>query len=202
MVRSAAKRRVSNHEALPSCAIHRSRVYPRSDRFNAQVGHGRLAVTPRCARLLRMRAAHSLIHLSNSPSQRRARPACLGIAPRQASSPVFFVEAPGRPVFLVPPQKARGWRAKWRNLVFFSAHVPSRERGGASRRATQTSFTPVWAYLRTFFLTAPGRAFRGPPGCPPLSPHRLALLAAKTGEALKTGRAPRPAVSQLLAGSP
>jgi hypothetical protein len=102
MVRSAAKRRVSNHEALPSCAIHRSRVYPRSDRFNAQVGHGRLAVTPRCARLLRMRAAHSLIHLSNSPSQRRARPACLGIAPRQASSPVFFVEAPGRPVFFGP----------------------------------------------------------------------------------------------------
>ena len=66
-----------------------------------------------------------LIHFSNSPSS------------VQASSPVLFVEAPGRPVsFLSPrtPRHTRGMARQVAQPLFFVAVLPL-ESTGASRRA-------------------------------------------------------------------
>jgi hypothetical protein len=65
-----------------------------------------------------------------------------------APPPVLFVEAPGRPVFLLGPLDYEGgWRAKWRNHCSLSCRTPSREHGRLSARH------------RSVFLPAPAALF-------------------------------------------
>ena len=68
----------------------------------------------------------------------------------QAPSPVFFGEAPGRPVSVPsfsPAQMRGGWRARWRDHCSFSARVPSRKHG-APPGAPPRQACAVWAHLR------------------------------------------------------
>ena len=101
------------------------------------------------------RTSCSQIHFSNS----------------QASSPVLFVEAPGRPVFLLfvcSPRQSEGDGApSGATIVIVCPRSLARPRG-AARRATQTSLRSPGLFAGVF-LTAPGRAFRGRPkhGRPP-----------------------------------
>ena len=90
----------------------------------------------------------SQIHFSNSQISNSQ------ISISHASSPVLFVEAPGRPVFLlffVPSPKRGGWRAKGRNHLFFCARGPSRDRG-APLGAPPRQACAVRAYLRASSL--------------------------------------------------
>jgi len=133
----------------------------------------------------------------------------------QAPSPVFFVEAPGRPVFLSPPD-TRGWRARGRCRRRFKIRISLRKCGSASRRATRTSLKCPGSFAAVFFRFAhsrkrnacagprfpgrrPDRGFppiRGcrepPPGLPSLSDG----LSGKKLRASLNGCT----VSQLLAG--
>jgi len=82
----------------------------------------------------------------NMPSARSSFPIQLSnsICRRRASSPVLFVEAPGRPVFPLPseqgvrgsrpPLKARGRRADRRNLSFSARTVSGAWRLSARHR--------------------------------------------------------------------
>ena len=78
----------------------------------------------------------------------------------QAPSPVFVVEAPGRPVFFFPrikrdpPPDARGWRARGRCRRRFKIRISLRKCGSASRRATRTSLN-VRAHLRSSSSASP-----------------------------------------------
>ena len=63
----------------------------------------------------------------------------------QAPSPVFFIAAPGRPVFCFPPDKRdppeyEGMARQVALPSSLSTRIPSRECGSASRRATRTGF--------------------------------------------------------------
>ena len=72
------------------------------------------------------------------------------ISNSQASSPVLFVEAPGRPVFLhfvCPLAKARGMARQGAQPFVLSARGPSRGRG-APLGAPPRQACAVWAYLR------------------------------------------------------
>ena len=72
-------------------------------------------------RATRSATSCSQIHFSNS----------------QASSPVLFVEAPGRPVvllFFLPSPKRGGWRAKWRNHCYCVPAIPRETAGRRSAR--------------------------------------------------------------------
>ena len=94
--------------------------------------------------------------------QQRA-PACR-LAKRRASSPAFFVEAPGRPVsrLVSHPRQSEGDGAPSdATICSLSARVPSRKHGGASRRATRTSSRRPGLFAGVL-LTAPSRAFRWP----------------------------------------
>ena len=75
---------------------------------------------------------------------------------RQAPSPVFFVEAPGRPVFFSPPD-ARGWRARGRCRRRFKIRISLRKCGSASRRATRTSLKCPGSFAAVFFRFAHSR---------------------------------------------
>ena len=84
------------------------------------------------------------IHFSNSQL----------ISNSQASSPVLFVEAPGRPVFLLfvsPLAKARGMARQVAQPLFLCARGPSRDRG-APLGAPPRQACAVWAYLRASSL--------------------------------------------------
>ena len=84
------------------------------------------------------RTSCSQIHFSNS----------------QASSPVLFVEAPGRPVFLLfvcPLAKARGMARQVAQPLLLCARGPSRDRG-APLGAPPRQACAVWAYLRASSL--------------------------------------------------
>ena len=102
--------------------------------------------------------------------QRSAHRACVGIAPTHASSPVFFVEAPGRPVFLLflcSLAKARGMARQGALPFVLSARGPSRGRG-APLGAPPRQACAVRAYLRRLPSCA-GPRFSWPPqhGRPP-----------------------------------
>ena len=59
---------------------------------------------------------------------------------KQASSPILFGEAPGRPVFpFVSPQKMRGLARQGAQPLFFMCPHSLSEIRGAARRATETS---------------------------------------------------------------
>ncbi len=99
---------------------------------------------------------------------RRFNKGCKTIRQAQAPSPVFFIEAPGRPVFFLP-SGSRGWRARWRAVVGSRIRLSSRTCGSASRRATRTAFNARargrLAYASPTVINgiaAPGRAFRAP----------------------------------------
>ena len=138
------------------------------------------------------------IHFSNSQFSRRRAP-----------SPVFFVEAPGRPVFLPPPD-ARGWRARGRCRRRFDIRISLRRCGSASRRATRTSFN-VRAHLRSFSsvrrndgngIPAPGRAFRfGAAGLTgrPCRSHGPLWVAFERQGFPASGKAPLPSASSWQA---
>jgi len=83
-------------------------------------------------------------------------PAWPGLTSRRAPSPVFFVEAPGRPVFLSPPD-ARGWRARGRCRRRFKIRISLRKCGSASRRATRTSLKCPGSFAAVFFRFAHSR---------------------------------------------
>jgi hypothetical protein len=77
----------------------------------------------------------------------------------QAPSPVFFSEAPGRPVFpssLSPPD-TRGWRARGRCRRRFKIRISLRKCGSASRRATRTSLKCPGSFAVVFFRFAHSR---------------------------------------------
>ena len=78
---------------------------------------------------------------------------------RQTPSPVFFVEAPGRPVFprLSSPPDARGWRARGRCRRRFKIRISLRKCGSASRRATRTSLKCPGSFAAVFFRFALSR---------------------------------------------
>ena len=84
---------------------------------------------------------------------------------RHASSPVFFVEAPGRPVSRLvfsPLGKARGMARQVTQPFDLCRPVfPLENTGGASWRATRTSSRRPGLFAGVL-LTAPGRAFRWP----------------------------------------
>src|SRR6185437_15995576 len=76
------------------------------------------------------------------------------ISNSQASSPVLFVEAPGRPVFLhfvCPLAKARGMARQGAQPFVLSARGPSRDRG-APLGAPPRQACAVRAYLRASSL--------------------------------------------------
>jgi hypothetical protein len=75
---------------------------------------------------------------------------------RQAPSPVFFIEAPGRPVFFSPPD-TRGWRARGRCRRRFKIRISLRKCGSASRRATRTSLKCPGSFAAVFFRFAHSR---------------------------------------------
>jgi len=74
----------------------------------------------------------------------------------QAPSPVFFIEAPGRPVFFSPPD-TRGWRARGRCRRRFKIRISLRKCGSASRRATRTSLKCPGSFAAVFFRFALSR---------------------------------------------
>ena len=74
----------------------------------------------------------------------------------QAPSPVFFIEAPGRPVFFSPPD-TRGWRARGRCRRRFNIRISLRKCGSASRRATRTSLKCPGSFAVVFFRFAHSR---------------------------------------------
>ena len=86
-----------------------------------------------------------LIHFSNSQ-----------VSIEQAPSPVFFIEAPGRPVFFSPPD-TRGWRARGRCRRRFKIRISLRKCGSASRRATRTSLKCPGSFAAVFFRFAHSR---------------------------------------------
>ena len=66
---------------------------------------------------------------------------------KQASSPVLFGEAPGRPVFpSVSPQKMRGMARQGAQPLFFMCPHSLSEIRGAARRATQTSLRSLGSF--------------------------------------------------------
>ena len=66
---------------------------------------------------------------------------------KQASSPVLFGEAPGRPVFpFVSPQKMRGLARQGAQPLFFMCPHSLSEIRGAARRATQTSLRSLGSF--------------------------------------------------------
>ena len=66
---------------------------------------------------------------------------------KQASSPVLFGEAPGRPVFpFVSPQKMRGMARQGAQPLFFVCPHSLSEIRGAARRATQTSLRSLGSF--------------------------------------------------------
>jgi hypothetical protein len=78
----------------------------------------------------------------------------LPLSNSQASSPVLFVEAPGRPVFLrfvCPLAKARGMARQGAQPFVLSARGPSRDRG-APLGAPPRQACAVRAYLRASSL--------------------------------------------------
>jgi len=94
----------------------------------------------------------------------------LPLSNSQASSPVLFVEAPGRPVFLrfvCPLAKARGMARQGAQPFVLSARGPSRDRG-APLGAPPRQACAVRAYLRASSLRRRPR-FSWPPklGRPP-----------------------------------
>jgi len=121
------------------------------------------------------------IHFSNSQFFRR-----------RASSPVLFIEAPGRPVFpwsLFAPPDARGWRARGRCRRRFKIRTSLRRCGSASRRATRTS-SNARAHLRSSSFRFAHSRKRNACAGPRFRGRPLLLLARRT----------RRSVSQLLAG--
>ncbi len=85
-----------------------------------------------------------LIQLSNSPA---FAPAGFGAASppsRIAPPPVFFVEAPGAPVFLRSPRKSRGWSAarRIRSLIVPRFGEEARAPLGAPRRLASCGHLP------------------------------------------------------------
>ena len=90
-----------------------------------------------------------LIHFSNSPSS------------VQASSPVFFAGAPGRPVsfssLLTPLGIRGGWRARWRNHCSLLPHSLSRARAppGAPSRRSPYGTGPRFSLAASIFWKRP-----------------------------------------------
>ena len=79
-----------------------------------------------------------------------------------ASSPVFFGEAPGRPVFPCLPSKNEGDGAPRGATIFLD--VPAFPLGNTGRRSARHPDKLAQSGLICgVFLTAPGRAFRGRP---------------------------------------
>ncbi len=105
--------------------------------------------------------------------------------PRQASSPVFFVEAPGRPVSLFPRQMRGGWRAKWRNHCSVVPRSLSRTRA------------PLGAPSRRSSFRRPGTLCGGPPTCG-RPPSASSWRAARSGHRVEPRRRP----SACLRGTP
>jgi len=135
----------------------------------------------------------------------------------QAPSPVFFVEAPGRPVFLSPPD-TRGWRARGRCRRRFKIRISLRKCGSASRRATRTSLKCPGSFAAVFFRFAhsrkrnacagprfpgrrPDRGFPPIRGCREYPPGLPSLSDGLSGKKLRASLNGR-TVSQLLAGGP
>ena len=101
------------------------------------------------------------IQLSNSSARRLA-----GSRKRCASSPVFFVKAPGRPVSRLvfsPLGKARGMARQVTQPFVLCRPVFPLENTGAPLGAPPGQACARPDLFAGVFLTAPGRAFRGRP---------------------------------------
>jgi hypothetical protein len=136
--------------------------------------------------------------------QRSAHRACVGIAPTHASSPVFFVEAPGRPVFLLflcSLAKASGMARQGALPFVLSARGPSRGRG-APLGAPPRQACAVRAYLRAssfrrraaLFVAAPTwtTSVSQAPGGRPVLATRRSPGAARVRACEARPRAPHP----------
>ena len=134
------------------------------------------------------------IQFSKSIARRHA-----GSRKRRAPSPVFFGEAPGRPVSVpsfLPRANARGMARQVAQPLFFQCPCSLSKTRGASRRATQTSLRSL-GLLAASSLLRRAALFVDRLSCSPGFPR----LAAVTGAWLTKPRdSRRPSVSQLLAG--
>jgi hypothetical protein len=129
-----------------------------------------------------------LIHFSNSQ-----------VSIEQALSPVFFSEAPGRPVFpssLSPPD-TRGWRARGRCRRRFKIRISLRKCGSASRRATRTSLKCPGSFAAVFFRFALSRKRNACAG--PRFPGTVLIGGFPRSEAAST---PLPGLPSFLTASP
>ena len=113
---------------------------------------------------------------------------------KQASSPVLFGEAPGRPVFPLSPLKDEGDGAPRGATIVLD--VPAFPLGNTGRRSARHPDKLAQSGLICgVFLTAPGRAFRGRPyGLRQPAPGGRPLLAAR--------RSPGAARVRALRGTP
>jgi hypothetical protein len=115
-----------------------------------------------------VRPPKSLIHISNSQFQTAKSFKQPSLSNKRASSPVFFGEAPGRPVFPSSPLKEEGDGAPRGATIVLC--VPAFPLGNTGRRSARhpDKLAPS-GLICGVFLPAPGRAFRGRPkqGRPP-----------------------------------
>ena len=104
--------------------------------------------------------SHAYVPASQITDSHFKQPSSNSQSNSQASSPVLFGEAPGRPVFPLSPLKNEGDGAPRGATIVLD--VPAFPLGNTGRRSARHPDKLAQSIFGVF-LTAPGRAFRGRP---------------------------------------